>query len=363
MNPRVLFLVNGLGLGNSTRCHAIIQRLAEAGAEVRVVTSGNGGWYFADKPEVGPLIEVPSLQYGKKDGHISIAATLSAAARMVAAVREADRVVAGALAAFEPHAVVTDSTYAVRSVKAAGLPLIALNNADMVVRGMARHRDWPLSVLPQFACIELLDFLFHRLVPDLVISPRLDPADRAEGGPCRAVAPIVRRQCQPCPIGDAPPRRVVIMLSGSAFGSQVNLARLHSEIEIDVIGRDAPAGGAPVPGNVTFHGRLRDSTALLARADLLIVNGGFSAVSEALCLRKPMVVIPVPRHAEQWANGRTIAALGVGISAEETALEGAMETALARIGDFRAAYRALPPLGDGAAEAAELIFKLLRGRR
>ena len=43
---RILFLVNGLGLGNSTRCHAVMQRLIEHGAEIQVVTSGNGLWYF-----------------------------------------------------------------------------------------------------------------------------------------------------------------------------------------------------------------------------------------------------------------------------------------------------------------------------
>jgi len=42
MNERVLFLVNGLGLGNSTRCHAVIERLLERGALVTIATSGNG---------------------------------------------------------------------------------------------------------------------------------------------------------------------------------------------------------------------------------------------------------------------------------------------------------------------------------
>lgn len=36
----ILFAVNGLGMGNSTRCHVVIQRLA-ADAEVHVITSGN----------------------------------------------------------------------------------------------------------------------------------------------------------------------------------------------------------------------------------------------------------------------------------------------------------------------------------
>ena len=90
--------------------------------------------------------------------------------------------------------------------------------------------------------------------------------------------------------------------------------------------------------------------------DLVVVNGGFSAVSEALALRKPMVVIPVPRHAEQWANGDNIRRLGLGMVATEAALEDAIDVALDNIEGFRFAYNALPHLLNGAEQAAELIL-------
>jgi hypothetical protein len=50
-----LFLVNGLGLGNSTRCHAVMQELAEGGCRLHVLTSGNGFNYFNDKPYLQSL--------------------------------------------------------------------------------------------------------------------------------------------------------------------------------------------------------------------------------------------------------------------------------------------------------------------
>jgi uncharacterized protein (TIGR00661 family) len=96
----------------------------------------------------------------------------------------------------------------------------------------------------------------------------------------------------------------------------------------------------------------------LRQADLVVVNGGFSAVSEAFILRKPMIVIPVPRHSEQWTNGRTVEALGVGMSADENRLEDALLAGLGKIESFRAAYRALPIVENGAASAAELVLSL-----
>lgn len=358
---RILLLVNGLGLGNSTRCYAVIERLLAAGAEVEVATSDNGLWFFADKPEVGRVTEIPALRYGQRAGRINIAATLSQAGAMLGAVCRAEAVIADAIARFRPTAVVIDSTYSVRPVRRAGLPLAAINNSDMVVRRMGTG-GWPAAALPQFLAVELSDYLFHRVLPDLVISPRLDPAETTEAGPFRRVGPIVRAACRPEPARSGRPERVLVMLSGSVFGSPVALGRARPGLTIDVVGRPAPRGG-PSPEGVFYHGKVRDSLTLMRDADLVVVNGGFSAVSEALFLRKPMVVIPVPRHAEQWANGEGVRRLGLGMVATEEGLEEAIDAALGRIGEFRAAYAALPALVNGAERSAELILDLAAGRR
>ena len=84
----VLFLTKGLGLGNSTRCHAIIQRLHAKGAKIEVVTSGNGLWYFLDKAEVSAIHEIQSLAYGSKDGAISISRTFGSIFQMLAIFRQ-----------------------------------------------------------------------------------------------------------------------------------------------------------------------------------------------------------------------------------------------------------------------------------
>jgi len=68
---------------------------------------------------------------------------------------------------------------------------------------------------------------------------------------------------------------------------------------------------------VTFHGRKLDNEALLAAADVLVINGGYSAVSEAFALRKPVFVIPIPGHAEQSVNAHLVRDLGLGFVASE----------------------------------------------
>jgi uncharacterized protein (TIGR00661 family) len=147
------------------------------------------------------------------------------------------------------------------------------------------------------------------------------------------------------------------MLSGSVFGTPVNFIRPSYPVAIDVIGREQPDGWAGNDG-VTFHGKIKDTASLLSGADLTVVNGGFSAVSEMFWMRKPLVVVPVSRHAEQWVNARTIEHLGLGMMATQQTYEEVMLEALGRIEEFRASYEKLGPMEDGAAQASKAILNL-----
>ena len=152
------------------------------------------------------------------------------------------------------------------------------------------------------------------------------------------------------------------MLSGSRFGSPVNFKRTDWPFEIDVVGRPAPENWSN-HGRVRFHGKLLDNRALLEAADLVVVNGGFSAVSESFSMRKPLIVIPVPNHAEQWINARTIEHLGVGMRGEEAQLEDVLPAAVSSAGGFNRAYQRVGEIPDGAAQAARLIITFARSRQ
>jgi UDP:flavonoid glycosyltransferase YjiC (YdhE family) len=359
--PRVLLLVNGLGLGNSTRCHSIVQRLRERGVETAIITSGNGKWYFEGRPDVGQIHEIGAFYYAAHKGRISIPRTLMSVGDFRRIAKRNAKVVNNVLDGFRPDVALIDSVYTTGPAKRRGIPVAALNNADVVHLSYRRFKDRPRSIRMQFWAIEEMDYLFHRRRVDLVLSPNLDDTLPQVGGNVRRIGPIVRRGYESS-VRSGPVARVLVMLSGSRFGSPVALKDSRFPFHIDVVGREAPKDVA-LPPNVVFHGRLKDNADIVRSADLVLVNGGFSAVSEAFALRKPMVVLPIPNHAEQWVNARTIEKLGVGFMASEDAIESAMMTAIARIGDLRAAYERLPPLRDGAAEAADLIVELASKRR
>src|SRR5258705_10206825 len=109
---------------------------------------------------------------------------------------------------------------------------------------------------------------------------------------------------------------------------------------------------------------MMDNIELLAGADGLVINGGYSAVSEAFVLRKPVFVVPVPGHAEQFVNARLVSSLGLGFVATESNV---LDQLLNMCEQDRWVGRNPMPPGfeiDGAREAAAAIWSLaLEGRK
>ncbi|MCB9682793.1 MAG: hypothetical protein H6733_15105 [Alphaproteobacteria bacterium] len=358
---RVLFLVNGLGLGNATRCHALLEVLAARGHAAEVVTGGNGAWYLRGRPEAGDVHEVGAFAYAERDGALSVAGTVLSAGRLLRTARANEAVIARVIAARRPDVVVTDSTYTVCPVRRAGVPLVALNNADVVHTAWRRLPDPPASTRAQLLVVEDNDWRFHRWATTLTLSPCLDPTLPQTGPPYRRIGPVVRRGLARR-VGDGPVRRVLVMLSGSTLSTAIRLDAPPAGVTIDVVGRARPDDVPAHPG-VTWHGKVRDNRALLAQADLAVVNGGFSAVSELYWLGVPLLVLPVPRHAEQWVNAATIAQLGVGAVTSEAGLQADLEAALDRVDGWRARHRALDPPDDGAVQAVDALEALVGGAR
>ncbi|MFA6888904.1 MAG: MJ1255/VC2487 family glycosyltransferase [Candidatus Woesearchaeota archaeon] len=56
-------------------------------------------------------------------------------------------------------------------------------------------------------------------------------------------------------------------------------------------------------------------------ADAVIINGGFSVLSEALYLQKPVFAIPIRRQYEQILNGYYLQKLGYGVSVKNISIE------------------------------------------
>ena len=353
-----LFVVNGLGLGNSTRCEAVMQHLARAGCRIDVLTSGNGLTYFQDKAFINSLHPMEALFYSQTRGSISGWATLKSAGTLAKLAKAKRHSLNQLLEKVQPDIAIVDSEYSVSPLRRMGIPVVAINNSESVVSQYLKRRRQAKGLASHFWLIEFSDYLFHRHYCDLVLSP-FPVRTATRHRKFRRIGLIVRPAIQALAASNTAQeeisprdlRTVVFMLSGSAHASEVHLGSQQYPFAIEVVGREGKSHG-----NVTFHGRLMDNTAVLARADAFVVNGGYSAVSECFALRKPTFVVPLPGHAEQFVNAALAADLGLGWAVtEDEVLPRLLEM---HQGNCWSGRRPMPPVFEinGASEAAEAIL-------
>jgi UDP:flavonoid glycosyltransferase YjiC (YdhE family) len=353
-----LFVINGLGMGNSTRCHAVIEYLAEAGCHIHVLTSGNGLAYFENKDCIESLHSMESFYYSGKNGGISGWSTLKSLKNLAAIAKVKRRQLAALLDEIQPELAVIDSEYALSPLRHRRIPIIGLNTSEIVVSEYLNHQHRPPGIKSHFWFVEFSDYLFHKHSCKLVLSPF--PLKRPTRHPkFRRIGLIIRRavleKASTAPVQKFPSprqvRKIVFMLSGSVHASQIPFGERELPFDIEVVGRSGKSCG-----RVTYHGRRMDNIDLLVQADALVINGGYSAVSEAFALRKPVFVIPVPGHAEQFVNASLVHDLGLGFIATESNVLDQLERMYRQ--NTWIDLKPMPPSieTDGAREAADVIL-------
>ena len=360
-----LFLINGLGMGNSTRCHAVIEHLAEAGCRIHVLTSGNGLAYFQNRPGIESLTPMASFYYAGTRAGISGWSTLKSIFALARLARAKRKQLEALLQELSPDLAVIDSEYVIGPLRRRGIPIVAINNSEVVVTEYLRNRQEADGVRSHFWLVEFLDYLFHRTFCNQVLSPfplpqpTRHPKFKRIGLILRpAVRKLTSHGSSQLRISPRQLRTVVFMLSGSVPASRINFEGRTFPFAVEIVGRCGTSRD-----KVTFHGRLMDNLPLLARADAFVINGGYSALSEAFAFRKPVFVLPVPGHAEQFVNARLASRLGLGFVASEDDI---LDRLLAMY--EQDCWIDLQPMAatfelDGDREAAQAILDLAENRR
>ena len=91
-----------------------------------------------------------------------------------------------------------------------------------------------------------------------------------------------------------------------------SLRQFPSEYEI-VVSRGEPSGSsAPVrDGNLTVYDWVEDQYELLEASSVVVSRAGHGTIMKAIMLGKPMILIPIPDHTEQYGNAKSASKLGV----------------------------------------------------
>ncbi len=360
---RILYGVNGEGMGHATRSEVVIGSLLER-HEVRVLASGAAFRHLCERlPRVD---EVFGPSFALDEGEIRRWATVRQ--NLLLARHELPHTVRAWVSEvddWKPDVVISDfepltGVYA-RLTRA---PLIAIGNINMLDR--CRHDS-------EIVGRERNDFLLaralaHSMLPgaaSYIVTTFFRPPLRH--GATTLVPPIVRPE-----IIDATTVRGDHLLVYSSGDDALIDSLRTAEARCLIYGMRGGPDEATVDGNLEFRPRSTEGFVDdLRTARGVVAGGGFSLLTEAIYLGKPVLSIPLRGQFEQLMNARYLERLGYGLCAATASAE-RVGSFVSRIGEFEDALAgythsgnavALEAIEDRALEAARSAPRELRQAR
>lgn len=301
---RILYAVQGEGLGHATRAHSVGAGLIERGHEVRFVSSRLATPYlrehFPDRVE-----DIFGFRLVFTDGRIRLGKTVAKNTyEVMRGAWPTFRAVRRVFHDFRPNLLITDAEEFTPPVaRFLGVPFVSVDNQHLLTHcEVERPPGFALDYINAYLAIRL----FHAGARRYLISTFIDAPIRHQ--PTTLVPPVLRAEVykQAVRHGDY----LVAYLGGSGEHDRMRRA-LEScgAMPVRAYGFGISGEHARVTYKATSAtGFLKD----LAGCAGVVASAGHSLVSESLYLDKPMLLVPIARQFEQLLNAHYVERMGAG---------------------------------------------------
>jgi uncharacterized protein (TIGR00661 family) len=305
---RLLYGVVGEGMGHATRSRVILEHLARAGHEIKVVVSGRAHKFLSEKLAPLPNVsveEIEGLNLRFQGNDLDVGESiLSNLDKVPAALRKNTDVYLRVVGNFAAQAVISDfESFAYFFARLRGLPVISIDNMQIINRCehdafVSDDKSMAFRVA-KLAVKAKLPGAYH-----YVISSFFFPK------PCKERTTLVPPILRPEVIAAKREPGAHVLVYQTSHANQALVATLRTlPHEFRVYGM----GKSGVEGNVTLcpfseTGFIDD----LRTARAVVAGGGYSLMGEAVHLHVPMLSIPIGGQYEQVLNARYLEKLGYG---------------------------------------------------
>jgi uncharacterized protein (TIGR00661 family) len=316
---RILYGVVGEGMGHAMRARVIVQHLLSEGHEVEIMTSQRAVDYLrASFPKVHRIhgLHIITEDNRVRRGKTLFSNVLQGTASLPRQIASYFELIRG----FQPQAVVSDfESWTYYYGKAHRLPVLSVDNQQVINR--CKHPPEVLEGHRQTFEITRafikgkLPFCDHYLITTFFRPPLRK--ERTSLHP-----PILRP-----PILQAKPTAGEHLLVYQTAEGHTALADMlqRTGLECRIYGMRRHITEDQVEGNLR-HRPFHETRFIedLASAKAVVAGGGFTLLSEAVYLHKPILSVPIARQFEQILNARYIDHEGYGLYApavDEAALQ------------------------------------------
>jgi uncharacterized protein (TIGR00661 family) len=302
---KILYGVPGEGMGHATRSKVIIQYLLEQNHDVRVVSSDRA-FTFLNTAFPGRVTEIKGFHFAYKNAKISKSGTFmlnlkSAGKNLVYNYIKKLEIEH----TFEADLVISDfESFAYFYAKMHKLPIISIDNMQVMNRckldiAISKEEESNFTLAKQIVKAKLPgcnQYLISSFFEAEIVKKNT-----------QLVPPIIREAILQAKTSEGN-HILMYQTSSSLENVQETLAKLPHEHFI-VYGMNQNY----TEGNVQFKPFSEtEFIADFASAKAVIANGGFSFLSEAVYLHKPIYSFPIDGQFEQYMNAAYIEKMGYG---------------------------------------------------
>lgn len=343
---RIVYALSGQGRGHTSRVLAVSDALRQRGHDVRFCCGGTARAILEQEGE--PVIPVPALRQVMEGNALCFFQTIGTNLKHILAMPRILARLAEAFRTFQADLLITDfEAFSPRAARRIGLPVLSFNHQEVVTE---TEYDLPREFRPAaWLAITTIKFIVPRRAHHVLLSsfffPPLKHPERTT-----LVPPIIRPAVQAVTArrGD----HVLVYYNETHGGTYVLDCLRETDAEFIVYNFGQPANATAYP-NLTFKepsldGFLED----LATSRAVLCTAGFTLISEALYLGKPLLVVPNRGIFEQTLNALFLKREGLGeavigrcITAED------VQRFLSRLDTYEKHLRDRPACGNANAVA------------
>ena len=313
---KILYGIAGHGNGHITRSSYVVRLLESKGHKVKILTYGQGVKYIKNSCEKFDYVDISGFDIYYRDGIVRNYKTFYEFIKKLPlnSVKQL-LIFFKIIYDFKPHIVISDfEPFSQLAAKSIGIPLVDIDNNIAV--NIVKENPEDASVLEKFYTKGTVNLFVRKAKYHFLLSfaPDYINVDEDKKYKLIIVPPIIRTEILEAKKIVEDKKFILIYQTSDSLAERIeSLSKKFKSVDFV-----AYRVNLKESSNLKVKGFQKDEfISDLAHCSGIITNGGFTLISEAIYLGKPIYSVPIRGQYEQRVNGFLVEKCGYGLTSKE----------------------------------------------